>query len=314
MNVNLFFIVKIFSTKIKIFLKARNLPSLSSKILLYLCKRAKTMKNLFSVEGRVVVMTGACGVLGSTIVGHFAEQGAKVVMLDLERTRPIAEELIANIEAAGGEACFLATDVMDKALLEQNYADIMARYGRIDVLLNAAGGNMPRATVSPEQTIFDLDVDAVKFCTDLNLYGTILPTMVFARAMAEQRSGSIINFASESALRPLTRVAGYGVAKAAVVNWTKYLCAELAQKFGAGLRVNAIAPGFLLTNQNRTLLTNPDGSLTARSHTILAHTPFGRFLEPEELLGTLQWLASDASKAVTGTVAVVDGGFDAFSI
>lgn len=272
------------------------------------------MKNLFSVEGRVVVMTGACGVLGSTIVGHFAEQGAKVVMLDLERTSPIAEELIANIEAAGGEACFLATDVMDKALLEQNYADIMARYGRIDVLLNAAGGNMPRATVSPEQTIFDLDVDAVKFCTDLNLYGTILPTMVFARAMAEQRSGSIINFASESALRPLTRVAGYGVAKAAVVNWTKYLCAELAQKFGAGLRVNAIAPGFLLTNQNRTLLTNPDGSLTARSHTILAHTPFGRFLEPEELLGTLQWLASDASKAVTGTVAVVDGGFDAFSI
>ena len=173
---------------------------------------------------------------------------------------------------------------------------------------------MPRATVSPEQTIFDLDVDAVKFCTDLNLYGTILPTMVFARAMAEQKSGSIINFASESALRPLTRVAGYGVAKAAVVNWTKYLCAELAHKFGAGLRVNAIAPGFLLTNQNRTLLTNPDGSLTARSHTILAHTPFGRFLEPEELLGTLQWLASDASKAVTGTVAVVDGGFDAFSI
>lgn len=272
------------------------------------------MKNLFSVEGRVVVMTGACGVLGSTIVSHFAEQGAKVVMLDLERTRPIAEGLIAKIAEQGGEVCFLATDVMDKTILEQNYADIMARYGRIDVLLNAAGGNMPRATVSPEQTIFDLDVEAVKFCTDLNLYGTILPTMVFARAMAEQKSGSIINFASESALRPLTRVAGYGVAKAAVVNWTRYLCAELAQKFGAGLRVNAIAPGFLLTNQNRTLLTNPDGSLTPRSHTILAHTPFGRFLEPEELLGTLQWLASDASKAVTGTVAVVDGGFDAFSI
>lgn len=272
------------------------------------------MKNLFSVEGKVVVMTGACGILGSTIVKHFAEQGAKVVMLDLERTREIAEELIAEIKAEGGEACFFPTNVLDKAILEENYKQIMEKYGTIDVLLNAAGGNMPKATVQPDQTIFDLDVEAVKFCTELNLYGTILPTMVFTKAMVEKKEGSIINFASESALRPLTRVAGYGVAKAAVVNWTKYLCAELATKFGSGLRVNAIAPGFLLTNQNRTLLTNPDGSLTPRSHTILGHTPFGRFLEPEELVGTLQWLASDASKAVTGTVAVVDGGFDAFSI
>ena len=272
------------------------------------------MKNLFSVEGKVVVMTGACGILGSTIVKHFAEQGAKVVMLDLERTRGIAEGLIAEIKAEGGEACFFPTNVLDKAILEENYTQIMEKYGTIDVLLNAAGGNMPKATVQPDQTIFDLDIDAVKFCTELNLYGTILPTMVFTKAMVEKKEGSIINFASESALRPLTRVAGYGVAKAAVVNWTKYLCAELATKFGSGLRVNAIAPGFLLTNQNRALLTNPDGSLTPRSHTILGHTPFGRFLEPEELVGTLQWLASDASKAVTGTVAVVDGGFDAFSI
>ena len=272
------------------------------------------MKNLFSVEGKVVVMTGACGILGSTIVKHFAEQGAKVVMLDLERTREIAEGLIAEIKAEGGEACFFATNVLDKAVLEENYEQIMEKYGTIDVLLNAAGGNMPKATVQPDQTIFDLDIDAVKFCTELNLYGTILPTMVFTKAMVEKKEGSIINFASESALRPLTRVAGYGVAKAAVVNWTKYLCAELATKFGSGLRVNAIAPGFLLTNQTRALLTNPDGSLTPRSHTILGHTPFGRFLEPDELVGTLQWLASDASKAVTGTVAVVDGGFDAFSI
>lgn len=272
------------------------------------------MKNLFSVEGKVVVMTGACGILGSTIVKHFAEQGAKVVMLDLERTREIAEGLIAEIKAEGGEACFFATNVLDKAILEENYAQIMEKYGTIDVLLNAAGGNMPKATVQPDQTIFDLDIEAVKFCTELNLYGTILPTVVFSKAMVEKKEGSIINFASESALRPLTRVAGYGVAKAAVVNWTKYLCAELATKFGSGLRVNAIAPGFLLTNQNRALLTNPDGSLTPRSHTILGHTPFGRFLEPDELVGTLQWLASDASKAVTGTVAVVDGGFDAFSI
>ncbi len=272
------------------------------------------MKNLFTIENRVIVITGACGILGKTIVKHFAEQGAKVVLLDLEQTRNIAQDIISEVKIAGGEACFFATDVLNKEILEENYSQIMAQYGTIDVLLNAAGGNMPKATVQPDQTIFDLDINAVKFCTELNLYGTILPTMVFTKAMAEKKKGSIINFASESALRPLTRVAGYGVAKAAVVNWTKYLCTELATKFGSGLRVNAIAPGFLLTNQNRSLLTNPDGSLTPRSHTILNHTPFGRFLEPEELLGTLQWLASDASLAVTGTVTVVDGGFDAFSI
>ena len=259
-------------------------------------------------------MTGACGILGTSIVKYFASQGSKVVLLDLERTAELAERIISEIKAEGGEAVFFPTNVLDKTVLEDNYAGIMEKYGRIDILLNAAGGNMASATVPPDKTIFDLDVDAVKKVTELNLFGTIIPTMVFAKAMAEQKTGSIINFASESALRPLTRVAGYGVAKAAVANWTKYLCAELAMKFGEGIRVNAIAPGFLLTNQNRTLLTNPDGSLTQRSHTILAHTPIGRFLEPEELLGTLHWLASDASRAVTGTVAVVDGGFDAFSI
>lgn len=272
------------------------------------------MKNLFDVTGKVVVMTGACGVLGASIVKYFAAQGAKVVLLDLERAAGLGENLVNEIKANGGEACFFPTNVLDKEVLEQNYAQIMEKYGKIDVLLNAAGGNMPSATVPPEKTIFDLDIEAVKKVSELNLFGTILPTMVFAKAMVEQKKGSIINFSSMSALRPLTRVAGYGVAKAAVTNWTKYLCAELAIKFGEGLRVNAIAPGFLLTNQNRALLTNEDGSLTPRSHTILGHTPFGRFLEPEELLGTLHYLASDASQAVTGTVAVVDGGFDAFSI
>ena len=272
------------------------------------------MKNLFDVTGKVVVMTGACGVLGASIVKYFAAQGAKVVLLDLERAAELGENLVNEIKADGGEACFFPTNVLDKEILEKNYAQIMEKYGKIDVLLNAAGGNMASATVPPEKTIFDLDIEAVKKVSELNLFGTILPTMVFAKAMVEQKKGSIINFSSMSALRPLTRVAGYGVAKAAVTNWTKYLCAELAIKFGEGLRVNAIAPGFLLTNQNRALLTNEDGSLTPRSHTILGHTPFGRFLEPEELLGTLHYLASDASQAVTGTVAVVDGGFDAFSI
>ena len=272
------------------------------------------MKDLFDINGKVAVMTGACGILGTTIVKYFAAQGAKVVLLDLDRAAAVADGIISEITAAGGEAVFYPTNVLDKDVLEDNYAKIMERYGRIDILLNAAGGNMPAATVPPDKTIFDLDINAVKKVTELNLFGTIIPTMVFAKAMAGQKTGSIINFASESALRPLTRVAGYGVAKAAVANWTKYLCAELAMKFGEGIRVNAIAPGFLLTNQNRALLTNPDGSLTDRSHTILAHTPIKRFLEPDELLGTLHWLASDASKAVTGTVAVVDGGFDAFSI
>ena len=270
------------------------------------------MKDLFSVDGKVVVITGAAGILGTSMVKHFAEQGAKVVVLD--RVQELGEKLVAEVKADGGEAMFLLSDVRDKSVLEQNYADIMAAYGRIDVLINGAGGNMAAATVPPEKTIFDLDVDAVRKVVDLNLFGTILPTMVFVKAMVEQGKGSIINVASESALRPLTRVAGYGVAKAAVVNWTKYMCGELAIKFGEGLRVNAIAPGFLLTNQNRALLTNPDGSLTPRSHTILAHTPYNRFGEPEELLGTLQWLASDASKFVSGTLTVIDGGFDAFSI
>ena len=259
-------------------------------------------------------MTGACGVLGSTIVKYFAAQGAKVVLLDLDRASEKGKSIVNEIKASGGEAVFLATNVLDKSVLEENNAEIESLYGGVDVLLNAAGGNMASATVPPEKTIFDLDIEAVRKVTELNLFGTIIPTMVFGKSMARKAKGSIINFASESALRPLTRVAGYGVAKAAVANWTKYLCAELAIKFGEGIRVNAIAPGFLLTDQNRSLLTNPDGSLTDRSHTILAHTPIGRFLQPDELVGTLHYLASDASKAVTGTVCVVDGGFDAFSI
>ena len=272
------------------------------------------MTKLFDIKDKVIVITGACGVLGSAAVEYFAQQGAKVVLLGRQSSAEKGAALVESVKAQGGEAVFLLSDVMDKALLEKNYEEVIRLYGRVDVLLNAAGGNMPAATVPPDKTIFDLDIDAVRKVADLNLFGTIIPTMVFARSMAERGEGSIINFASESALRPLTRVAGYGVAKAAVVNWTTYLCAEMAMKFGEGIRVNAIAPGFLLTNQNRTLLTNPDGALTDRSHSILGHTPFGRFLEPDEILGTLHYLASDASKAVTGTVCVVDGGFDAFTI
>lgn len=270
------------------------------------------MNDLFSVEGRVVVITGAAGILGESMVHHFAREGARVVILD--RNTEAGEKLEAAVEAKGGEAQFFYTDVLDKGAVEKNYDDIMTLYGRVDVLINGAGGNMAGATIPPDKTIFDLDIEAMRRVTDLNLFGTVIPTMVFSRAMVAQKAGSIINIASESALRPLTRVAGYGVAKAAVVNFTKYMCGELAMKFGEGFRVNAIAPGFFLTEQNRTLLTNPDGSLTPRAETIIAHTPFGRFGEPEELLGTLQWLASDASRFVSGTLTVIDGGFDAFSI
>lgn len=270
------------------------------------------MKNLFNVTGRVIVITGATGILGRAMVKHFAEQGAQVVILG--RNEKVGNQLAEEAQAKGEEAVFYITNVLDKTLLEQNFQQIMDRYGRIDVLINGAGGNQPGATIPPDKTLFDLDIEAVRQVVDLNLFGTILPTLVFAQAMVKQKKGSIINIASEAALRPLTRVAGYGAAKAAVINFTQYLCGEMATKFGPGIRVNAIAPGFFLTEQNRTLLTNPDGSLTPRSETILAHTPFGRFGEPEELLGTLQWLASDASQFVSGTLTVIDGGFNAFSI
>lgn len=270
------------------------------------------MKNLFSVDRRVFVITGAAGVLGSTMVRHFAEQGGRVAILD--RNREAAEHLSNEVSAMGGDVMAFRTDVLDRESLAETYDAVMNRYDRIDVLINAAGGNMQGATIPPDKTFFDLDPEAVRKVVDLNLFGTVLPTMTFARDMADRKEGSIINIASESALRPLTRVAGYGVAKAAVVNFTRYMCGELATKFGSGIRVNAIAPGFFLTEQNRTLLTNPDGSLTSRAQTILEHTPFGRFGEPEELLGTLQWLASDASRFVSGTLTIIDGGFDAFSI
>ncbi len=279
----------------------------------YICKDMKT-DNQFDISGRVAVMTGACGVLGQTIVKYFAAQGCKVVLLDLERAAQKGWEIVQEIESEGGEAIFQPTDVLDENVLEANLETILDRYGRVDILLNAAGGNMDKANVRPDQSMADLDIEAMKKVCELNIFGTVIPTKVFSKPMIETRKGSIINFCSMTSLRPLTRVAGYGIAKAGIASWTEWLAGELATKYGDGLRVNAIAPGFLLTNQNRTLLTNPDGSLTDRSHKIIAHTPFGRFLQPDELTGTLHYLASDASRGVTGTISVVDGGFNAFSI
>jgi len=269
-------------------------------------------------------MTGACGVLGATIVKYFAAQGCKVVLLDLDRAAQTGEEIINDIngnpeiKAAGGEAIFLPTNVLDEDTLRANKEAILKAFGRIDILLNGAGGNMGPANVTPEQTVFDINLDATRKVFELNIIGAILPTKVFAEAAVDGKklvhSMSVINFCSMSSYRPLTRVCGYGMAKSALASWTQWLAGEMAIKFGDGFRVNAIAPGFLLTNQNRSLLTNPDGSLTERSHQILAHTPYGRFLEPDELCGALHYLASDASKGVTGTVIPVDGGFNSFSI
>jgi len=275
-------------------------------------KQINKMSNLFNIKNKVIVITGGTGVLGGKMSEYLAEQGAKVVVL--ARNKENGEKFVNAIKVKGHEALFLQSDVNNKDILEQNLLDIMAKYGRIDVLVNAAGGNMPGATIGPDKTIFDLDMDAFRQVVDLNLFGTVLPTTVFAKVMVNQKQGNIINISSESALRPLTRVVGYGAAKAAVTNFTKYLAIELATKYGEGMRVNAMAPGFFISEQNRTLLTNSDGSFTDRGKTILAHTPFGRFGEPEELLGTLHWLASDASKFVTGTLTVIDGGFDAFCI
>lgn len=270
------------------------------------------MRNLFDIKNKVVVITGGTGVLGSQMSEYMAEQGAKVVVL--ARNKSKGENFVNELVVKNYDAMFLQSDVNDKDQLEQNAKDIITKYGRIDVLVNGAGGNISRATIGPLETILDLDIDALKKVVDLNFFGTVIPTLVFAKIMVEQKQGNIINISSESALRPLTRVVGYGAAKSAVTNFTRYLAIELATKFGEGFRVNALIPGFIISEQNRSLLTNQDGSYTDRGNSIIAHTPFGRFGKPEELLGTLHWLASDASKFVTGTLTVVDGGFDAFCI
>ena len=269
------------------------------------------MKNLFDVKGKVIVITGGAGILGRGMAEYMAEQGCKVVVLD---RADAGVALVEDIKSKGGEALYLNTNVLEKAALEQNAKDIVATFGRIDILVNAAGGNMAGATIGPDQTIFDLQIDAFEKVVDLNLFGTVLPCMVFGKIMVDQKEGSIINISSESAIRPLTRVVGYGASKAAVTNFTKFLATEMASKFSEKIRVNAMAPGFFLTEQNRALMTNPDGTPTPRGKSIVAHTPFGRLGEADELFGTLHWLASDASKFVTGTLTVIDGGFDVFCI
>lgn len=270
------------------------------------------MNELFSVKGKVVVITGGTGVLGACIGEYLALEGAKVVIMG--RRREEGERIVDKIHTRGGEAMFLVTDVMNVEVLQHNCNDIMAKYGKVDALLNAAGGNMPGATIAPDKTFFDLKISEFSNVLNINLTGTVLPTQIFLKPMVEAGKGAIVNFSSMAAFRPLTRVCGYAAAKAGISNFTEFLANEVATKFTPGIRVNAIAPGFFLTNQNRALLTNPDGSLTKRGEDVIRQTPFKRFGKPEELCGTIQYLISDASTFVTGTVAVVDGGFNAFAM
>ena len=270
------------------------------------------MNELFNIKEYVVVITGGTGVLGRCIGKYLALNGAKVIILG--RKEEIGKTIVENIKKSGGVAEFLKTDVMDKEILQQNCDYIIERYGRIDTLLNAAGGNMPGAVISPDQNIFDLKSDEFQKVLNLNLTGTVLPTQIFLKPMVKQNKGSIINFSSMAAFRPMTRVCGYAAAKAGISNFTAFMGTEVAKKFSENIRVNAIAPGFFITEQNRDLLTNPDGTYTERGNDVIRQTPFGRMGEPEELCGTIHYLMSDAAKFVTGTVAVVDGGFNAFAM
>lgn len=270
------------------------------------------MKNLFDIKNYVVVITGGTGVLGRCIGKYLALNGAKVILLG--RREDIGAAVVADIKKAGGEAEFMKCDVMEQTMVQATCDAIVAKYGKVDTLLNAAGGNQKGATIGPDQNFFDLDPEQFQKVLNLNLVGTVIPTQVFLKPMVEQGKGSIINFSSMAAFRPLTRVCGYAAAKAGISNFTEYMAHECAKKFGEGIRVNAIAPGFFITDQNRALLTNPDGSYTERGKDVVRQTPFSRMGKPEELCGTIHYLMSDASSFVTGTVAVVDGGFNIYAM
>ena len=272
------------------------------------------VQDLFSLAGKVAVVTGATGVLGSEMASTLARSGARVAVLG--RREEKAHRVAGEIEVAGGEALALPTDVLDIGQLEGARDVLLERWGRVDILVNAAGGNVPEATLGDGLSVFQLPEKALRQVMDLNFLGTLLPSQVFGAAMvegAEEPEGCIVNISSMAASKTLTNVAGYSAAKAAVDNFTRWLAVELARSYGPCLRVNAIAPGFFIGEQNRDLLLEEDGSPSQRGQTIIEHTPVGRFGEPDELGGTLIWLCSRASAFVTGIVVPVDGGFSAFS-
>lgn len=267
--------------------------------------------SLFSLKNKTAVITGGTGVLGQSMVTAISRAGANVAVLG--RRKEAGDELVAKLVDAGGKAISIKADVLEKDQLIAANDIVIKEFGQIDILINAAGGNMPGAVVGPDSNFFNMNIDDFQKVTNLNLLGSVLPTQVFSEDMAKRRRGVIINIASMAAIRTITRVAGYSAAKAAIANFTGWLAVEMAHKYGEGIRVNAISPGFFLTEQNRALLTNPDGSYTQRGQKVIAQTPYGRFGRPEELTGTLIWLCSDASAFVTGVNVPVDGGFSVYS-
>jgi len=271
----------------------------------------KEILSMFSLEGKTAVITGGAGVLGSAIAKGLGKAGAKIAICDIINAEKIATEL--ELEGITAKGYYI--DVMDIEKIKTCKDEVIKDFGRVDILLNAAGGNIKEATTSEELNFFNLPLAAFEKVVGLNLFGgALLPSQVFGKIMVKNEGGSsIINVSSMSAFRPLTKVSGYSAAKAAVSNFTQWLAVHFAQEYNKNLRVNAIAPGFFLTTQNRFLLTNEDGSLTPRGETIITHTPMGKFGDPEDLIGACVWLASDASKFVTGIIVPIDGGFSAFS-
>ena len=270
------------------------------------------MDSIFNLKGKIALITGGAGVLGSNFANVLAKQG--VIVGIVSQSIEKAEKTVQHIKASGGEGFAIQANVLNKEELEKAKDFIVEKYDRLDILINAAGGNMPGATVQPDQAVYDMKSDDLQKVVDLNIIGTMLPTQVFSELFAKQKSGNIINISSASAQRPLTRVVGYSASKAAIDNFTQWMAVELAQKYGEGIRVNAISPGFFIGEQNRALLLTPEGNLTPRGEKIIDHTPMGRFGTPEDIDGALLFLCSDMSKFVTGTILKVDGGFAATSI
>jgi NAD(P)-dependent dehydrogenase (short-subunit alcohol dehydrogenase family) len=270
------------------------------------------MTEMFDIKDKVIAITGGGGVLCGTMATELAKAGAKIAVLDL--TESAAKKIAGEIKSGGGDAIPIKCNVLEKETLESAKKQINSEFGKIDILINGAGGNKKEATTSPDLSFFDLPAEAIRFVFDLNFIGTLLPTQVFGKEMADNGTGIILNVSSMNAFRPLTKIAAYSAAKAAVSNFTQWLAVHVCQNYSKDIRVNAIAPGFFLTEQNRFLLTEEKtGDLTPRGKTIIDHTPMGRFGKPEELVGTVIWLLSNAAKFVTGVVIPVDGGFSAFS-
>lgn len=266
---------------------------------------------LFNVKNKVAIITGGGGVLGSNIAKHLLKEGAKVVIIDIRQQQ--IDEKLGILKKINKNCIGFLGDVLNVESLEQVRHQVISKWGRIDILVNAAGGNTPGGTLGEDQTFFDMKIPEFDKVNALNMKGSVLPSQVFGKSMAEQKSGSIVNISSMATYSAITRVLGYSVAKSGINIFTQWLACEMALKFGEGIRVNAIAPGFFIGDQNRRVLLNEDGSLTDRSKKVMARTPVKRFGHIDELNGIIQFLCSDAATFITGTIVPVDGGFSAFS-